>query len=185
MLQWKAGKLNRNETIQGRIRLYEILVYQLISFSNTTNVKSAVGHFWAISIDKLTFFYRAGLVWFKYPYKLLIHLTHPTLPFHCQVQMSFPMQYINPVVSVLYMIGVLFQNMGQSAYLSDRDARYPVAFLDVGDLFSSSYLISNIFENSFSTVVGVHATNGLAIQNTVIYKARGSGEAIFSCIFLY
>lgn len=72
--------------------------------------------------------------------------------------------------------GVLFRNMGQSAYLNRTDARLPVAFLNAGGLYSSSYLISNMFENSYSTAIGAYGTGGLLIQDTVIYKTKGSGE---------
>ncbi|TPP57133.1 hypothetical protein FGIG_10212 [Fasciola gigantica] len=68
--------------------------------------------------------------------------------------------------------------MGQTVFLADRDARLPVTFLNAAELFSSSYLISNMFENSLSTAISAFGTSGLIIQDTVIYKTKGSGIAL-------
>lgn len=72
------------------------------------------------------------------------------------------------------MTGVYLKNMGQSTFLSNTDARLPVAFLNAGNLVGS-YLNSTIFENSYSTAVGAYGTSGLIVADSLIYKTTGSG----------
>lgn len=55
--------------------------------------------------------------------------------------------------------------------------RYSLAILDVGYL-KSSYIRGNSFRDGFNTAIGVYGSNGLIIEDNVIYKTVGSSVII-------
>ncbi|VDP74908.1 unnamed protein product [Echinostoma caproni] len=79
------------------------------------------------------------------------------------------------VLGQLKLSGVHFKQMGQSTFTSDTDARLPVAFINAGNVSSTSSLNSSIFENSFTTAIGAYGSSGLIVRDTVIFNTSGSG----------
>lgn len=72
-------------------------------------------------------------------------------------------------------VGVHLFQMGQNEFASPTDARYPVAFINSGNVIGRSFVKSCIFEDSMSSALGAFYTDGLVVENNIFYKTRGSG----------
>ena len=71
-----------------------------------------------------------------------------------------------------------FIRCGQLGWTDSYDPRYAIAYLDVGSIddVHPSSLKSCTFNHGFSTAVGVFGTDGLVIEDNVIYHTVGAGE---------
>ncbi|XP_040210792.1 fibrocystin-L-like [Rana temporaria] len=71
---------------------------------------------------------------------------------------------------------VEFYHSGQEGYRDPIDPRYSLAFLNLGEVLSNeSYVKGCAFHNGFSPAIGVFYTNGLNVDNNVIYFTVGEG----------
>ncbi|XP_056378576.1 fibrocystin-L-like isoform X2 [Hyla sarda] len=71
---------------------------------------------------------------------------------------------------------VEFYHSGQEGYRDPIDPRYSLAFLNLGEISSNeSYVRGCAFHNGFSPAIGVFYTNGLDIDDNVIYFTVGEG----------
>ncbi|OCT77099.1 hypothetical protein XELAEV_18032294mg, partial [Xenopus laevis] len=71
---------------------------------------------------------------------------------------------------------VEFYHSGQDGYRDPTDPRYSLAFLYLGEVSrNTSYVQGCSFHHGFSPAIGVFATNGLDINDNVIYFTVGEG----------
>ncbi|XP_056378584.1 fibrocystin-L-like [Hyla sarda] len=71
---------------------------------------------------------------------------------------------------------VEFSYTGQEGYGDPTDPRYSLAFLNLGEISTNeSYVRGCAFHNGFSPAIGVFYTNGLDIDDNVIYFTVGEG----------
>ncbi|KAM9290514.1 fibrocystin-L-like, partial [Gastrophryne carolinensis] len=71
---------------------------------------------------------------------------------------------------------VEFYHSGQEGYRDPIDPRYSLAFLNLGEVSSNdSYVKGCAFHNGFSPAIGVFYTNGLDVDDNVIYFTVGEG----------
>ncbi|KAM3928399.1 fibrocystin-L-like [Leptodactylus fuscus] len=75
---------------------------------------------------------------------------------------------------------VEFYHSGQEGYRDPTDPRYSLAFLNLGEVLSNeSYVKGCAFHNGFSPAIGVFYTNGLSIENNVIFFTVGEGIRVW------
>ncbi|XP_075126263.1 fibrocystin-L-like [Leptodactylus fuscus] len=75
---------------------------------------------------------------------------------------------------------VEFYHSGQKGYTDPTDPRYSLAFLNLGEVLSNeSYVKGCAFHNGFSPAIGVFYTNGLSIENNVIFFTVGEGIRVW------
>ncbi|XP_075128051.1 fibrocystin-L-like [Leptodactylus fuscus] len=75
---------------------------------------------------------------------------------------------------------VEFYHFGQKGYTDPTDPRYSLAFLSLGEVLSNeSYVKGCAFHNGFSPAIGVFYTNGLSIENNVIFFTVGDGIRVW------
>ncbi|KAJ8334858.1 hypothetical protein SKAU_G00404970 [Synaphobranchus kaupii] len=75
---------------------------------------------------------------------------------------------------------VEFYHTGQEGYRDFNDPRYSVAFLDLGDISTNeSYIQGCAFHRGFSPAIGVFGTNGLSVDDNVIYFTVGEGIRVW------
>uniref|UniRef100_A0A803KL97 Dual-specificity protein phosphatase 22 n=1 Tax=Xenopus tropicalis TaxID=8364 RepID=A0A803KL97_XENTR len=70
---------------------------------------------------------------------------------------------------------VEFYHSGQLGYTDPSDPRFSLAFLYLGEVMNTSYVQGCSFHQGFSPAIGVFATNGLDIEDNVIYFTVGEG----------
>ncbi|XP_061110160.1 fibrocystin-L-like isoform X2 [Conger conger] len=75
---------------------------------------------------------------------------------------------------------VEFYHTGQEGYRDFYDPRYSVAFLNLGDISNDdSYIQGCAFHHGFSPAIGVFGTNGLSVDDNVIYFTVGEGIRVW------
>nr|XP_058131903.1 fibrocystin-L isoform X2 [Dasypus novemcinctus] len=76
---------------------------------------------------------------------------------------------------------VEFYHSGQEGYRDSTDPRYAVTFLNLGQIqeHDSSYIRGCAFHNGFSPAIGVFGTDGLDIDDNIIYFTVGEGIRIW------
>ncbi|XP_042639560.1 fibrocystin-L [Orycteropus afer afer] len=76
---------------------------------------------------------------------------------------------------------VEFYHGGQEGYRDSTDPRYAVTFLNLGQIQEngSSYIRGCAFHHSFSPAIGVFGTDGLDIDDNIIYFTVGEGIRIW------
>uniref|UniRef100_A0A6I8N1M6 Fibrocystin-L n=1 Tax=Ornithorhynchus anatinus TaxID=9258 RepID=A0A6I8N1M6_ORNAN len=76
---------------------------------------------------------------------------------------------------------VEFYHTGQEGYRDHTDPRYSVSFLNLGQVgeYGSSYIRGCAFHNGFSPAIGVFGTDGVDIDNNIIYFTVGQGITIW------
>ena len=71
--------------------------------------------------------------------------------------------------------GAEVRNCGQGGFFTSRDPRYSLAIKNGGDNMKDSFISSSTIHHGYNTGIGVHVTNGIRIQNNVIYRTTDSG----------
>nr|XP_023401443.1 fibrocystin-L [Loxodonta africana] len=76
---------------------------------------------------------------------------------------------------------VEFYHSGQEGYRDSTDPRYSVTFLNLGQIqeHGSSYIRGCAFHHGFSPAIGVFGTDGLDIDDNIIYFTVGEGIRIW------
>ncbi|KAM3929151.1 fibrocystin-L-like [Leptodactylus fuscus] len=75
---------------------------------------------------------------------------------------------------------VEFYHSGQEGYRDPTDPRYSLAFLNLREVLSNeSYVKGCAFHNGFSPAIGVFFTNGLDIDDNVIFFTVGEGIRVW------
>ncbi|XP_069051252.1 PKHD1 like 1, tandem duplicate 1 [Lepisosteus oculatus] len=75
---------------------------------------------------------------------------------------------------------VEFYHTGQEGYQDSFDPRYSVAFLDLGQVSANdSYVQGCSFHHGFSPAIGVFGTDGMNIDDNVIYFTVGEGIRVW------
>ncbi|KAJ8389419.1 hypothetical protein AAFF_G00119570 [Aldrovandia affinis] len=75
---------------------------------------------------------------------------------------------------------VEFHHTGQEGFRDFYDPRYSVAFLNLGDVSNNdSYIQGCAFHHGFSPAIGVFGTNGLSVDDNVIYFTVGEGIRVW------
>ncbi|XP_049710533.1 fibrocystin-L isoform X3 [Elephas maximus indicus] len=76
---------------------------------------------------------------------------------------------------------VEFYHSGQEGYRDSTDPRYTVTFLNLGQIqeHGSSYIRGCAFHHGFSPAIGVFGTDGLDIDDNIIYFTVGEGIRIW------
>ena len=73
---------------------------------------------------------------------------------------------------------VEFRYCGQGGYFSPRDPRYSIAFKDLSDDSRGSYIRRCSIHHGYNTAIGVHRSNGLVLEDNVIYRTTDSSMKI-------
>ncbi|XP_051879473.1 PKHD1 like 1, tandem duplicate 1 [Pristis pectinata] len=75
---------------------------------------------------------------------------------------------------------VEFYHCGQMGYLDYFDPRYSVAFLNLGQVEGNdSYIQGCAIHNGFAPAIGVFGTDGLNIDDNIIYNTLGEGIKVW------
>ncbi|KAG9339164.1 hypothetical protein JZ751_024022 [Albula glossodonta] len=75
---------------------------------------------------------------------------------------------------------VEFYHTGQEGWVDFYDPRYSVAFLNLGDASNNdSYIQGCAFHHGFSPAIGVFETDGLSVDDNVIYFTVGEGIRVW------
>ncbi|XP_072925977.1 LOW QUALITY PROTEIN: PKHD1 like 1, tandem duplicate 1 [Hemitrygon akajei] len=75
---------------------------------------------------------------------------------------------------------VEFYHSGQMGYWDYFDPRYSVAFLNLGQIQgNSSYIQGCAIHNGFAPAIGVFGTDGLNIDDNIIYSTMGEGIKVW------
>ncbi|KAM4688908.1 fibrocystin-L [Discoglossus pictus] len=75
---------------------------------------------------------------------------------------------------------VEFYHSGQEGYRDPTDPRYSLAFLNLGEVpANTSYVKGCAFHNGFAPAIGVFGTNGLDVDDNIIYFTVGEGIRIW------
>ncbi|XP_072562121.1 PKHD1 like 1, tandem duplicate 1 [Paramormyrops kingsleyae] len=75
---------------------------------------------------------------------------------------------------------VEFYRSGQYGYPDPEDPRYSVAFLNLGEVAANeSYIQGCSFHHGYSPAIGVFGTNGLGIDDNIIYFTVGEGIRVW------
>ena len=73
---------------------------------------------------------------------------------------------------------VEFRYCGQGGYFAPHDPRYSIAFKDMSDGSSRSYIRRCSIHHGYNTAIGVHRSNGVVLEDNVIYRTTGSSVKI-------
>ena len=63
---------------------------------------------------------------------------------------------------------------GQGGFHSTRDPRYAFVFKGLRDSAKGSFVRNSAVHNNLNTGLGVHLSNGITLQNNVVYRSQGS-----------
>ena len=70
---------------------------------------------------------------------------------------------------------VEIRNCGQGGFFTSRDPRYSFAIKNGGENMRDSFITRSAIHHGYNTGIGIHVTNGIRIQDNVIYRTVGSG----------
>lgn len=73
---------------------------------------------------------------------------------------------------------VEFRFCGQGGYFSPRDPRYSIAFRSSRDTSVGSYIRDSSIHHGYNTAVGVHSSNGVAMERNVVWRTIDSAFKI-------
>lgn len=73
---------------------------------------------------------------------------------------------------------VEFRYCGQGGYFAPHDPRYSIAFKDMSDGSRSSYIRRCSIHHGYNTAIGVHRSNGVVLEDNVIYRTTDSSVKI-------
>ena len=71
--------------------------------------------------------------------------------------------------------GVEIRNCGQGGFFTSRDPRYSLAVKNGRNNMKNSFISASTIHHGYNTAIGIHVTNGIRIQNNVIYRTVDSG----------
>ena len=79
---------------------------------------------------------------------------------------------------------VEFYHTGQEGWTDDYDPRFSLAYVDVGEVtdVKPSYVKGCTFNEGYSSAIGVYGTNGLVVEDNVVYRPLSTGTEI---LFIY
>ena len=76
------------------------------------------------------------------------------------------------------MDSVEIRHCGQGGYFSPRDPRYSIAFRNVFDMSSGSYIRRSSIHHGYNTAIGIHTSNGVELADNVIYRTTDSSVKV-------
>lgn len=70
--------------------------------------------------------------------------------------------------------GIEMKSCGQAGFHAPRDPRYAIAFKSADDTSAGSFVRNCAFNGNLNTGIGIHLSNGITLQNNVLYRSKGS-----------
>lgn len=67
---------------------------------------------------------------------------------------------------------------GQGGYFSPRDPRYAIAFRNVFESSSGSYIRRSSIHHGYNTAIGIHTSSGVEVSGNVIWRTTDSSVKV-------